>query len=107
MMKRTAKRLELCDRLNKMQFLLGQRAGRDLWATKPVEVQQMDLDSFNNDIRFIRDYIWDLERRDLGRVAYYDIYLGAYYCPTCNERVPLGIKYCSECGQRISEFEII
>ena len=55
------KRTEVVDILDKMQFFQGQRAGRELWFDKPVGVQELDLESFNRDIRTIRDYILQLE----------------------------------------------
>ena len=55
-------RTQVLDILDKMNFFQGQRAGRELWNDKPVEVQEQDLESFNKDIRTIRDYIWDLEK---------------------------------------------
>ena len=36
-------RAEIVDILAKMQFLGGQRAGRELWNDKPTEVQDQDL----------------------------------------------------------------
>lgn len=47
--------------LDKMQFFGGQRAGRELWADKPTDVQDADIDSFNENIEAIRDYIHQLE----------------------------------------------
>ena len=55
------KRTEVVDILDKMQFFQGQRAGRELWFDKPVGLQELDLESFNRDIRTIRDYILQLE----------------------------------------------
>lgn len=40
--------------LDKFQFFLGQRAGRELWASKPEEIQNKDIEDFNNDIELIR-----------------------------------------------------
>lgn len=55
-------RREVLDILDKFAFFQGQRAGRELWLDKPVEVQEEDLENFNKDIRTIRDYIWALEK---------------------------------------------
>lgn len=55
-------RRKILDILDKFQFFQGQRAGRELWNDKPVEVQEQDLENFNKDIRTIRDYIWGLEK---------------------------------------------
>ena len=47
--------------LDKMQFFGGQRAGRELWADKPYEVQERDIEAFNRDIDTLRDIIRQLE----------------------------------------------
>lgn len=46
------------DILDKVEFFQGQRAGRELWNDKPVEVQEEDLENFKRDINTIRSYIW-------------------------------------------------
>ena len=43
--------------LDKFQFFLGQRAGRELWASKPEEIQNKDIEDFNNDVELIRKEI--------------------------------------------------
>ena len=48
---------EVLEVLDKIQFFSGQRAGRELWADKPTEVQNEDLESFNRDIEKVRKYI--------------------------------------------------
>lgn len=47
--------------LDKLKFFGGQRAGRELWADKPTDVQDADIESFNENIEAIRDYIHQLE----------------------------------------------
>ena len=42
------------DILSKWEFLLGQRAGRELWLDKPREVQDRDLADFNRDLATMR-----------------------------------------------------
>ena len=54
-------RNEAVDILAKMKFFQGQRAGRELWNDKPVEVQEQDLENFNRDIETIRRYILQVE----------------------------------------------
>ena len=44
--------------LDKMNFFQGQRAGRELWNDKPIEVQEEDLENFKRDINTIGSYIW-------------------------------------------------
>lgn len=43
--------------LDKFQFFQGQRAGRELWNDKPVEIQNEDIKNFNKDIEFIRNVL--------------------------------------------------
>ena len=43
--------------LDKLQFFQGQRAGRELWNNKPVEIQDEDIKNFNKDIEFIRNVL--------------------------------------------------
>lgn len=57
------KREKILDILDKMQFFQGQRAGRELWSAKPVEVQEQDCENFTRDIRTIRDFILQLEEQ--------------------------------------------
>lgn len=43
--------------LDKMQFFMGQRAGRELWMEKPKDVQDKDLADFNRDIDYLRKMV--------------------------------------------------
>jgi hypothetical protein len=45
------------DVLNKLDFFGGQRAGRELWNEKPADIQNKDIESFSNDVEFLRDFI--------------------------------------------------
>lgn len=45
------------DILNKFDFFGGQRAGRELWNDKPVEVQDEDVENFAKDVQFLKDLI--------------------------------------------------
>lgn len=45
---------EARDILDKWEFFYGQRAGRELWAVKPVEVQNQDIENFNRDIQTVK-----------------------------------------------------
>ena len=42
------------DILSKWEFFHGQRAGRELWAEKPIEVQNKDIDNFCRDLSIVR-----------------------------------------------------
>lgn len=44
------------DILCKLDFF-GQRAGRELWNEKPVDVQNEDIENSSRDIAFLKDYI--------------------------------------------------
>ena len=45
------------DILAKLDFFGGQRAGRELWNEKPVDVQNEDIKNFSKDIAFLKDLI--------------------------------------------------
>lgn len=43
------------DILDKWEFFYGQRAGRELWADKPTEVQNEDIANFCRDLGIVRE----------------------------------------------------
>lgn len=43
------------DILDKWEFFYGQRAGRELWADKPTEVQDEDIANFCRDLGLVRE----------------------------------------------------
>ena len=45
------------DILAKLDFFGGQRAGRELWNEKPVDVQNEDIKNFSKDIAFLKNLI--------------------------------------------------
>lgn len=47
------------DILNKWEFFYGQRAGRELWAEKPTEVQDKDIENFCRDLAMVRSFVTD------------------------------------------------
>lgn len=49
-----AKAIDLCEKLD---FFGGQRAGRELWFEKPVDVQDIDIKQFVEDVAFLKDFI--------------------------------------------------
>ena len=61
------------DILEKFDFFYGQRAGRELWNKKPVDVQDKDIKTFSNDVAFLKDFIKrqqaEIERlkKDIGK----------------------------------------
>lgn len=48
------KALDIC---TKLDFFGGQRAGRELWFAKPVDVQEEDIRQFVKDVAFLRRII--------------------------------------------------
>lgn len=48
---------EVIDILDKWQFFLGQRAGRELWMDKPTAIQEEDLANFNRDLETVRSFV--------------------------------------------------
>lgn len=48
---------KILDILSKWEFFFGQRAGRELWGSKPKEIQDKDISDFNRDIEEVRAYI--------------------------------------------------
>lgn len=55
------------DILDKFEFFQGQRAGRELWFDKPIDVQNADIENFSSDVKFLKDLInrqnAEIERR--------------------------------------------
>lgn len=47
--------------VNKFEFFQGQRAGRELWSDKSLEVQEEDLKNFVRDCKLLLDYINNAE----------------------------------------------
>ena len=45
------------DILSRWEFFYGQRAGRELWADKPKEVQDKDIEDFLRDLSVVRSAI--------------------------------------------------
>ena len=48
---------EVIDILEKWGFFYGQRAGRELWSTKPKEVQDADIEDFKKDLKKVVLYV--------------------------------------------------
>ncbi|MBQ3178230.1 MAG: hypothetical protein IJB52_10450 [Clostridia bacterium] len=55
---------KVLDILDKFEFFGGQRAGRELWFGKPVDVQNKDIADFVRDVTFLKDFIADLEAKN-------------------------------------------
>ena len=50
-----SKKEKVNDVLDKWGFFFGQRAGRELWASKPMKIQNIDIEDFNRDLNYVRD----------------------------------------------------
>ena len=57
------------DILEKMDFFQGQRAGRELWYDKPIEVQEQDIASFSQGVVFLKTLIRELTEENERIVA--------------------------------------
>lgn len=91
------KKSEILDTLDKMQFFLGQRAGRELWNDKPEDIQEKDLENFNRDIQKIKEYLFNVKPVKRGE------WLGDKWwreCSECGNVVSSSktTKFCIECG---------
>lgn len=48
---------EIMDILDKWEFFLGQRSGRELSMDKPTQIQDQDLTNFNRDLETVRSFV--------------------------------------------------
>ena len=90
---------EILYTLDKMQFFLGQRAGRELWNDKPEDVQEKDLENFNRDIEKIKEYLWNVKPVKRGEWIAQDEGLTKFMCSVCKSKNHGGHeKFCPECS---------
>lgn len=62
------KEIDKClDILDKMEFF-NQRAGRELWFSKPKNIQDKDIENYNRDIETLKEYIL----KQIDRINYLD-----------------------------------
>lgn len=59
------------DILDKMEFFGGQRAGRELWFNKPIDIQDKDIGNFLRDIDFLKIFI-DSQQAEIERLQKYN-----------------------------------
>jgi hypothetical protein len=69
---------QVIDILDKFDFFQGQRAGRELWAEKPFEVQEEDLKNFSKDVASLKAFIKELTRK--LECAYLEIECKEHIC---------------------------
>ena len=64
------------DILEKFDFFYGQRAGRELWNKKPVDVQDKDIKTFSNNVALLKDFIKrqqaEIERLGSKKIVIYE-----------------------------------
>ena len=53
---------KILDILSKWKFFFGQRAGREIWADKPREFQEQDIESFNRDMETVQEWVAEAAR---------------------------------------------
>ncbi len=53
---------EILDILEKWDFFYGQRAGRELWADKPREIQDIDIENFRRDLEKVEEFVRRCEK---------------------------------------------
>lgn len=101
---------EVLDILDKWEFFYGQRAGRELWADKPTEVQDQDIANFNRDIQIVRSALSSETMRPKGRWKFVDI--DGWWvneCSICGDMTPNrdgcypDWNYCPNCGADMRE----
>mgnify|MGYP003291609213 CR=1 FL=1 len=105
---------EILDTLDKMQFFLGQRAGRELWNDKPEDIQEKDLENFNRDIQKIKEYLFNVKPVERGewKEYSYNQYMGlddlgepkfresiGYRCTKCDLNSIIKHSFCPRCGR--------
>ena len=90
---------EALDILDKWEFFQGQRAGRELWADKPREVQDKDIADFNRDIQIVRSALSSETMRPKGRWVVnrksFDGYT-PHRCSHCGTDAPFVYTYIDE-----------
>lgn len=109
------------DILAKWEFFYGQRAGRELWAEKPKDVQDKDIEAFNRDISVVRSAIangvtvQELEgceyckedgegfRKFNGAFWLARPFHGGEWFIRASNCKPRQIYFCPMCGRKLSE----
>ena len=95
------------DILDKWQFFQGQRAGRELWAHKPKEVQDQDIADFNRDVEIVRSAL-EAEPVRHGRWVSDEVDV-LFHCSVCETQISTSWdydcdemwNYCPNCGAKM------
>lgn len=94
--------------LDKWEFFYGQRAGRELWADKPKEIQDKDIAAFNRDIQIVRNAVNAIPVVH-GRWLPLTYVVGWAKCSNCESTWELEkinafiMDYCPNCGAKMDE----
>lgn len=90
---------EILEILDKFEFFQGQRAGRELWANKPEQVQEEDLKNFCRDIQRIREYVTEAVPVVRGEWIAQGNTLTKFTCSVCEAKNYQGSEnFCPKCG---------
>lgn len=89
---------KMADILDKWDFFYGQRAGRELWADKPKEVQDQDIADFCRDLAVVRSALLAADVTPVVHGRWDDS--GRYTFPDGGTAVR-----CTECGCALTESE--
>ena len=108
---RSALKEQAMDILDKWEFFLGQRAGRELWGDKPKEVQDEDIADFCRDIEIVRKSIETSPSVDAVEVVHGEWkWNGKHWeCSNCRHDrlhdlvLGLDAAYCPYCGADMRE----
>lgn len=92
---------EVLEILDKLEFFQGQRAGRELWASKSESLQDTDIANFNRDINTIKEFLRDnyplrnCNGTTLNLPCCIDdtLYYIGYKCDVCEEDDCYGCPY--------------
>lgn len=95
-----AKAIDLCEKLG---FFGGQRAGRELWFEKPVDVQDRDIKQFVEDVAFLKDFI-NRQKAEIERLIDLASELTEYNEAWLADNIDLRVKLKTAKVEAIKEF---
>ena len=87
---------EIIDKLHMLQFF-NQRAGRELWQSKPKEVQDKDVENADKYLsEAIKAVEENAELKRMLKIAVEDIH-NRSYCGMCENGIPIDNDVCDRC----------
>lgn len=90
------------DVLEKMEFFGGQRAGRELWFNKPIDIQNKDIGKFLRDIDFLKTFI-NSQQAEIERLTEYNENLQTANTALSNEILEAKLEAVREFAERLKE----